>query len=138
MDTTNDRSTEPNRTFNQTANQTVNQTMGVGCQPSVLESTAEDSEIRSDSACESKVAPDLTMDITSGVGIGASMVETSDDSISFHQTIPPSETVKNEQAPLTESVGEETKLLETSKDVQISKQVRTEDESGLLKVKHFF
>ena len=69
--------------------------MGMGCQPSVLESTVDDSEIRSDSEMlyESASEPENT-----------------------------------------EPIGEETKLLESSKDVQISKQVRTEDESGLLKV----
>ena len=75
--------------------------------------------------------PEATMDITTGVAMGTSMVDSTDDSISFNQTSNQSRPVGPEN---TEPVGEETKLLEASKDVQISKQVRTEDESGLLKV----
>lgn len=113
--------------------------MGMGCQPSILESTVDDSEIRSDSemqyesALEGKKDPpsDVTMDMTAGVAMGTSMVDSTDDSISFNQTSNRSRHVIPEN---TEPVGEETKLLESSKDVQISKQVRTEDESGLLKV----
>ena len=111
----------------------------MGCQPSILESTVDDSEIRSDSEMqyESTIEgkkthlPEATMDITTGVAMGTSMVDSTDDSISFNQTSNQSRPVGPEN---TEPVGEETKLLEASKDVQISKQVRTEDESGLLKV----
>ena len=113
--------------------------MGMGCQPSILESTVDDSEIRSDSEMQYESAiegkkthlPEATMDITTGVAMGTSMVDSTDDSISFNQTSNRSRPVGPEN---TEPVGEETKLLEASKDVQISKQVRTEDESGLLKV----
>ena len=111
----------------------------MGCQPSIPESTVDDSEIRSDSemqyesVVEGKMdhPPNVTMDITTGVAMGTSMVDSTDDSISFNQTSNQSRPVRPEN---TEPVGEETKLLESSKDVQISKQVRTEDESGLLKV----
>ena len=86
-----------------------------------------------ESAIEGKKThlPEATMDITTGVAMGTSMVDSTDDSISFNQTSNQSRPVGPEN---TEPVGEETKLLEASKDVQISKQVRTEDESGLLKV----
>ena len=113
----------------------------MGCQPSVLESTVDDSEIRSDSemlyesAVEGKKEAlwkkDVTMDLTAGVAMGTSMIDSTDDSISFNQTSNRSGPVRPEN---TEPIGEETKLLESSKDVQISKHVRTEDESGLLKV----